>query len=295
MKNVLFILLLLGSSLTFAQTLKADPQSELEQFFEGRKVKVKIDMPATKYGIDVYPMRNQQMNFDDYANRLKQFGTAVKEGDSLLITKVKVKKGLIEFQLGGGGFGTAGDDSSTYVSTPSPDKTRREKDLERDLKNITDPVQKKRMKQELDDLRQDRAREEARLRTIALEAEEFKKARVREQAKTAGSRFNIRYDNAIPAFALSPEAVMQALAAYVEFTPTSANRTSANADPATLPRLRKGMSDEEVEQLLGYPNSQSDRQEGKLTVNTWSFKKGNRTIEAEFVNDVLIRYTVREQ
>ena len=293
MKNALFVLLLVGSSFTFAQALKVDPQSELEQFFEGRKVKVKIDMPATKYGIDVWPTRNPQMNFDDYAKRLKQFGTAVREGDSLLITKVKVKKDLIEFQLGGGGFGTVGDDSSTYVSTDSPDKTRREKDLERDLKTVTDPAQKKKMKQELDDLRQDRSREEARGRTIALEAEEFKKARVREQAKTAGSRFNIRYDNAMPAYALSPEAVMQALAAYVEFTPAPANATTA--DPATMPRLHKGMSDEEVEQLLGYPNSQSDRQEGKLTVNTWIYQKENRTIEAEFVNDVLIRYTVREQ
>lgn len=284
------LIFLFAASSVFAQT-----QADLEQFFEGRKVKVKIDMPATKYGIDVWPTRNPQMNYDDYAKRLKQFGTAVHEGDSLLITKVKVKKDLIEFQLGGGGFGTAGDDSSTYVSTASPDKTRREKDLERDLKSVSDPTQKKRMKQELDDLRQDRAREEARLRTIAAEAEEFKKARVREQAKTAGSRFNIRYDKVIPAYALTPEAVTQALAAYVEFAPTPATGTSANADPATLPRLHKGMSDEEVEQLLGYPNSQTDRQEGKLTVNTWTYKKGSRTIEAEFVNDVLIRYTVREQ
>lgn len=292
MKNVL-IFLFAATSL-FAQT-KADPGAELEQFFEGRKVKVKIDMPATKYGIDVWPTRNPQMNFDDYAKRLKQFGTSVHEGDSLLITKVKVKKGLIEFQLGGGGFGTAGDDSSTYVSTDSPDKTRREKDLERDLKTVTDPTQKKKMKEELDDLRQDRAREEARLRTIAAEAEEFKKARVREQAKTAGSRFNIRYDKVIPAYALTPEAVMQALAAYLDFSTTASSGNATATDPATLPRLHKGMSDEEVEQVLGYPNLQADRQEGKLTVNTWTYKKGSRTIEAEFVNDVLIRYTVREQ
>ncbi len=292
MKNVLILLFLATNA--FAQT-PSGAQADLEQFFEGRKVKVKIDMPATKYGIDVWPTRNPQMNFDDYAKRLKQFGTSVHEGDSLLITKVKVKKDLIEFQLGGGGFGTAGDDSSTYVSTDSPDKTRREKDLERDLKTVTDPAQKKKMKEELDDLRQDRAREEARLRTIAAEAEEFKKARVREQAKTAGSRFNIRYDKLIPAYALTPEAVMQALGAYVDFSTAAPSNAAATSDPATLPRLHKGMSDEEVEHLLGYPNSQADRQEGKLTVNTWTYKKGSRTIEAEFVNDVLIRYTVREQ
>jgi hypothetical protein len=55
------------------------------------------------------------------------------------------------------------------------------------------------------------------------------------------------------------------------------------------------MTDQEVEQLLGYPNSQSDRQEGKLTVNTWSYKKEKHAIEAEFVNDVLIKYVVHEQ
>jgi hypothetical protein len=155
MKNVLFVLAILTTA-AFAQT-----QSDLEQFFEGRKVNVKIDMPATKYGIDLFPEHNPQMNYDDYARRLKQFGTSIKEGDSLMVTKVKLKKDLIEFQLGGGGSGAVGDDSSTYISTPSPEKTRREKDLERDLKTVTDPAQKKKMKQELDDLREDRARASA--------------------------------------------------------------------------------------------------------------------------------------
>jgi hypothetical protein len=289
MKKIFVLFLLLTSFSALAQT-----QADLEQFFEGRKVKVKMDMPATKYGVDVWPDRNPSINYDDYAKRIKQVGTAIREGESLLITKVKVKKDLIEVQLGGGGFGTVGDDSSTSVTYSSPEKTRREKDLERDLKNISDPGQKKRMQRELDDLRQDRSREEARLRTIAAEAEEFKKARVREQAKTAGSRFNLRYEKSIPAYALTPEAIMQALAPYVDFA-VQTSASGQSADPATLPRLHKGMTDEEVEHALGYPNTQTDRQEGKLTVNTWTYKKGSRVIEAEFVNDVLIRYTVREQ
>lgn len=292
MKKLFVLFLFLATAASFAQT-----QSDLEQFFEGRKVSLKIDMPATKYGIDIWPERRPAMNFDDYAKRLKQFGTSIREGESYMVTKVKIKKDLIEFQLGGGGFGTLGDDSSTYVSAPSSNKSQREKDLERDIKYVNDPVRKKHMKEELDDLRQDRAREEARLRTIAEQAEEFKKARVREQAKTAGSRFNIRYDKAIPSYALTPEAIMQALAPYVDFgtqqSPSNPNAT--NQDAAALPRLHKGMSDQEVEQLLGYPNSQSDRQEGKLTVNTWMYKKGARTIEAEFVNEVLFKYSIREQ
>jgi hypothetical protein len=138
MKKLFVLFLFLATSALFAQT-----QSDLEQFFEGRKVTVKIDMPATKYGIDIWPERRPPMNFDDYAKRLKQFGTAIREGDSYVITKVKLKRDLIEFQLGGGGFGTVSDDSSTYVSTASPNKTQREKDLERDLKYVTDSDRKK--------------------------------------------------------------------------------------------------------------------------------------------------------
>jgi hypothetical protein len=289
MKKLFVLFLFLATSALFAQT-----QSDLEQFFEGRKVTVKIDMPATKYGIDIWPERRPPMNFDDYAKRLKQFGTAIREGDGYVITKVKLKRDLIEFQLGGGGFGTVSDDSSAYVSTASPNKTQREKDLERDLKYVTDSDRKKRMKQELDDLRHDRAYEEAQMRAVAEQAEEFKKARVREQAKTAGSRFNIRFNNAVPAYALTPEAIMQALTAYVDFGTQASTSDTANQDPAALPRLHKGMSNEEVEQLLGYPNSRNDRQEGKLTVNTWTYKKGARMVEAEFVNDVLIKYSVTE-
>jgi hypothetical protein len=87
---------------------------------------------------------------------------------------------------------------------------------------------------------------------------------------------------------------MQALTAYVDFGTQASTSDTANQDPAALPRLHKGMSNEEVEQLLGYPNSRNDRQEGKLTVNTWTYKKGARMVEAEFVNDVLIKYSVTE-
>ena len=40
---------------------------------------------------------------------------------------MKVKKDLIEFQLGGGGYGTFGDDTSTSVYISDATKTEREK------------------------------------------------------------------------------------------------------------------------------------------------------------------------
>jgi hypothetical protein len=44
----------------------------------------------------------------------------------VLVTKVKVKDDLIEFQLGGGGYGTFRDDASSNVFVPSASKTERE-------------------------------------------------------------------------------------------------------------------------------------------------------------------------
>jgi len=53
------------------------PAYSLKRFFEGKKIIVKVDMPATNEGVDVYPEREFALNFDDYGKRLKRFGTAV--------------------------------------------------------------------------------------------------------------------------------------------------------------------------------------------------------------------------
>ena len=45
---------------------------------------------------------------------------------------------MIEFQLSGGGFGTFSDDSSTSVSIPRVEKSSREKDLEKRIKDEDD-------------------------------------------------------------------------------------------------------------------------------------------------------------
>ena len=87
----------------------AQSDEQLRAHFEGKTVVVKIDMPGTESGVDVHPGRAQPIVFPDLAKRLKQYGTAVHPGDQVLVTKVKVKKDLIEFQLGGGGYGTFGD------------------------------------------------------------------------------------------------------------------------------------------------------------------------------------------
>lgn len=203
----------------FSTTVLASAQTEadLKQHFEGRRVEVKIEMPATKDGINIYPEKPQSMDYSRYAELLKKYGVAVREGDRLIITKIKVKDKHIEFQLGGGGYGTFGDETDSSVYVPTASKSRREKQLEKDIKDETDDRRRRRMREELDYLRRERERENSRNRAEASVAEEIAKARIQEKRLQGGSRFNIHFNRKLTEQDLMPQAIMQALTEYVEF------------------------------------------------------------------------------
>ncbi len=283
-----------------AAPLAAQSEAELKAYFEGKTVTVKLDMPATDDGVDLYPGHQPAIEFSKYAARIKKYGAAVHAGDPIIVTKVKVKDKLIEFQLGGGGFGTFWDNTSTSVNLPSAPKTQREKNLEQDLKTATDPAKRRAITEELDGLRKDREREDARNQAIAAEAEEKKRENLRQQAQESGSRFNLRYSGNVPAEALTPEAVMQALADYVDFTgrgsaaEAATSATSMNCPPMStgVLSLRKGLTLQETEALLGRPEQTGDRKEGNLKVTTAVYTKDQSRIEAEFVEGVLVRYSI---
>lgn len=279
-------------------------EAELRDFFEGKSVRVRMDMPATSQGIDIFPDARRPINFDEYSSRVKSTGIAVRTGDSVLVTKVRVKDKLIEFQLAGGGYGTFGDDTSGTVYTASTPKSNREKDLERLVKNETDSVRKRSLQRELDDLKSRRAREDLRNQTAAAAASEAKKARIAETRLHSGSRFNIRYQNGVPP-GLGPDGVMRALAEYVEFPFATDRRPSsppARESLAAAPEsrspaagtgtIRKGMTLAEVEQSLGRAERTTDRMEGALKVVTSTYSRDDQRITAEFVEGVLIRYSI---
>ena len=201
----------------------AQSENDLKQYFEGRKVDVKIDMPATKDGIDVFPQRNQPLDYNRYGNLLKQFGSSLREGDQIMITKIKVKKKHIEFQLGGGGYGTFSDETTTSVYIAPVEKSRREKYLERAVRDELDERRRRRMREELNELREERQREDSRNRAEAAIAEELAKRRIQEKRLQSGSRFNIRFENELTAADLTPENVMDALAEFVNFRTYSNN------------------------------------------------------------------------
>lgn len=299
-KAAVLVVILLG-----ALSLKAQDAQSLSQFFEGKQVVVKIDMPGSQQGIDIFPQRPNPLDAKAYGKRMKSFPVALHSGDAVMVTTVKVKDKLIEFQLGGGGFGTFGDDTDTSVKfTPAP-KSDREKDLENQLSNTDDPDQKARIQRELDYVRRQRERDDQRNKALAEEAAREKRYQVDQDRMKGGSRFNLKYDGKVPPN-ITPQDVMAALSQFVSFPPgmggvapqAGAGVAAAPAaaapvgGPATINGLQKGMHQDQVRALLGNPTGSADTDHDGLQVHSETYVQGNSYIHADFVNGVLVRYSV---
>ena len=288
-----------------AVSMAGQSQEAISQFFEGKHVTLKMDMPGTQQGVDVFPQRPQTLDMKSYASRLKRYGVAIHNGDSIMVTKVKVKDNSIEFQLGGGGFGTAGDDSDTSVHFTPESKSDREKELEDQLNSETDPDKRRSLQRELDYVRSRRERDDQRARTAAEDAAEFKKQRVASDRLQGGSRFNIRFNAKRPPSEITPETIMSALSPYVSFPDQGATQSASGvrSDPAGPPppqppvngspqSLRKGMTFEQVEALVGAPTESHDKSQNGLAIHSCTFQSKDSTVQADFVNGVLVQFTV---
>jgi hypothetical protein len=300
-------LALLSLALT-AGPLQAQSEDELRRHFEGKRVTLKIAMPGTEAGVDVYPGTDRPLDYPRYADRLKDNGTAIAAGDDAMITKIRVKSKHIEFQLDGGGFGTMGDETSTSVHVQSAPKSKREKNLEGELKREKDPVKRREIKEELDDRRNAREREDASNRAEVADAEEEKKRNLRERRAEGGSRFNVRYRDRLPDAVLTPAGLEAALAEWVTFPSLPTNASVPEESPPDLtPQLagqgnapaaprgglpRKGMMLEGVAELLGEPTRSTERAEGTLRVITRTYGTADGEVTAEFVENVLFRWSV---
>jgi hypothetical protein len=95
--TVLALILVVDCGAASAESPQAEAQ--LRRSFEGKRVTLKIDMPATKNGVNVYPERDQPLNFGAYGAQLKRYGTAIRTGESVMVTKVKVTGKHVEFQF----------------------------------------------------------------------------------------------------------------------------------------------------------------------------------------------------
>lgn len=282
-----------------SQSAMAQNEAALRTAFEGKSVTVKVDMPATSKGIDVFPQDGTPVDWREVASRMKEFGTALKPGQQAMITKVVVKKDShIEFQLGGGGWGTFGDymNSSSSVSPTAESESKEERDLEARIKQVQGPTERKRLEKELANVRSERERENARAEAEAAQSNEAREANLRVKRAESGSRFNIRFRNGIPPHALTPEGVAEALAQYLEIAGVpAAAANSATPGAGGLNALKKGLSISEVEALLGPATTANEVQEGSMTVTTRTYRIDGKKVTASFVGGVLIDYSITPQ
>jgi hypothetical protein len=271
---------------------EAQDEAALRRAFEGQSVVLKIDMPGTSSGVNVYPDRDMPVDFPEVATRLKKFGTAIRSGDAVMVTKIRVKDDLIEFQLGGGGYGTFGDAmGESGGGATEVGETPAEKALRDSIRHETNSGAKRRMQRDLDALRSTRERENSQARSAAAQAEEIRQSNLRGRRMEGGSRFNIRFRGGVPAEALTPDGLRALLSRYVDFGGATAT-AAPGAAPAGANALRKGLLLEEVERLLGPAVTAAESDDCALHVMTRTYRKDGQRTTAQFVSGVLVEYTI---
>jgi hypothetical protein len=200
----------------------AGPPTEVENrlrgYFVGKKVVVKLDMPASSDGVDLTPGEPVPLDSRKYSSRLSKHGVSIREGESVAITHVEIKDKLIELHLGGGGF-----QHWRASSGPSnQNASSRERSLEREIRNEKDSRRRSSLQRELDSLRRQRRRENE----LNAELRERQQERNHERSLQGGSRFNIRFPQGGMVAEATPEIVMRSLEQWVEFeTPRPGSST----------------------------------------------------------------------
>ena len=287
----------------------AQNEAALKNAFMGRQVAIRVDMPASHKGVDLRFDRDVPFDLKENGDRIREHDAALKAGDVIQVTFIKVKGDLIEFHLGGGGFNWFSD--TTTKSKTYSQKSVRETDLEKQIKYETDRDRKRRLERDLDYERRDReARDERNNRDI----EEYNaKARERDldRALKSGSRFNLRFKKNVPADALTPEGFERYLDPWVDFSgrstrrsasPSSSSASSSRPSSSTISRApqnrdwKKGTPRREMEDALGRPRRErSCPGDSALDCKIATFEDGGDEIEATFVEGVLVRYsTIRK-
>jgi hypothetical protein len=290
-----------------ATTAHAQSEDALRQYFEGKRVLLHQDMPATQLGADVTVgwTGDGKMAFDGYSRNLRTYGVSLANGASALVTKVKVKGDTIEFQLEGGGYGVFGDITDPTVSWVPVPKSDREKDLEKRLDRESDHRERDRITRELDDLRHRRDVENGRRRREAEAQTRANADAIAARRQQGGSRFNLHFPAKLTPDQMKPELVVRALSEYASCPwlerarpaarPSSSRPPSAGPRPAGPPpdsvSLKKGMSQAEVERLLGAPTRRADKMEGSLRLQVLTFETATDVVEAQFLDGVLVKYS----
>ena len=305
-------LIALAVSASFSQPVFAQNAAALKKAFEGREVTVLLDMPASHKGVDLYLQQEPEINFADYAERTKDFGVSLRKEDRVMVTLIKVNKKNIEIHLGGGGYGTFGDDSG-YVSPTYVGKSSRERDLEKERNRTTDGSRRRQIDRELGYLRDAREREQRANQREAEALSAIKKSEVASKRLDGGSRFNIWYaDKRLEQWTPTPEELMYSLAKYLDFgdgrngdgvpgvsrgaparqnlADNGRNQAPQDVETAAL-SLRRGQSTEDVHDLLGRPTRRRSSKQGDLEAVIETWETTDSVTEVTFVGGVVVKFT----
>ena len=299
MKRIAMMVMVAG---LFPTAAWAQNEAALRESLEGRTMVLRIDMPGSQLGVDVYPDRRLPVDFGDVARHLKEYGTGIHQGESQTITLIKVKDNLIEVQLGGGGFGTFLDvlSAPTTVVVPTYYKTPRERDLEDQLRYERDWRERQRIQRELDEIRRDRERRNAN----AAIANRMAQQEVRERRANSGSRFNVRFDGKyVPSEYLTPDGLLRALARYGQVVDANMHGEEYEAagsgrpivSVGALTSLKKGMTLQDVERALGPAAAVSRHDVDTMVIEERTYYVGDRIVVARFVSGVMIEYLIRSK
>ncbi len=256
--------LMTGLSLAAMIVARLDAQDErhLKQAFEGKRITLLIEMPASQEGVDIVPGSRRPLDFEKYSGRLKKHGTAIREGERAMITKIRVKDNLIEVQLGGGGYGTFGDVFSSIASNNGAD---------------SGAAQQMRISNE----RTQRAASGSRFNL------RFPNGTTPDDL-TADAIVEALADYAeFPAVAVAGRRSMRepAVSQPAEVPGSQVERGVRNEEAA---QLRKGMLEEDVEAVAGKPIGETTA--GPMTTKKYRWREG--VLEADYVNGVMVGYRI---
>jgi hypothetical protein len=196
------------------------PEDRIKRSLEGRHMIVKMDMPASDMGVDVFvDNTNVSIDQDRYKRLLRESGIGIKEGSRPRITSVRFAGGGIELDLDGGG-----SPSRDWVvgratlNEPVPvAKSDREVELERRLQDERNNSVIAALRAELDAEQTRRLDLEQRNHVAFNRAAKLRIEHINENRKNMGSKLRIIIRSRNESVPLRD--VVKALGKYAELLP----------------------------------------------------------------------------
>jgi hypothetical protein len=179
-------------------------------------------------------------------------------------------------------------------------------DLDKCITDEGDSARRRRMLRVLDALRRDRERENRRARSESRELTAQKQSEIASKRLDAGSRFNLWFEEfRLASRVPTPREVRLMLSQFLDFEGGPGPRTDARpigpmpppppperrGDLQRVGELRRGMSMEEVHDMLGEPARNKAGKQGDLTTITEWYDDGDRVTEVVYVGNVIVRFS----